>query len=96
MKTSAKLLCGLALVCALGLGWLTTASRAANPTSLSKTAPELSGGQWLNTTDHKPLTLAERKGKVTLVEFWTFACSNCQANLPSYARLYEKIQAAGR
>ncbi len=49
-------------------------------------APELTGGPWLNTADGKALQLASRRGKVTIVEFWTFACSNCLANLPVYAR----------
>jgi peptide-methionine (R)-S-oxide reductase len=54
-------------------------------------APELTGGAWLNTPDKKPITLASRRGKVTIVEFWTFGCSNCQANLPSYARWQKKF-----
>jgi peptide-methionine (R)-S-oxide reductase len=36
--------------------------------------------------------LASRQGKVTLVQFWTFGCSNCQANLPSYARLQKRFE----
>jgi thiol-disulfide isomerase/thioredoxin len=32
-------------------------------------------GEWLNSA---PLTLAQLKGKVVLVEFWAFACSNCR------------------
>jgi peptide methionine sulfoxide reductase msrA/msrB len=94
MKTLTKMLCGLALSCTLGLGWLTTSSRAANPSAMNKIAPELKGGQWLN-TGGKAITLEARKGKVTLVEYWTFACSNCQANLPSYARLYENFKGQG-
>jgi hypothetical protein len=43
-----------------------------NPYSLNLPAPELTGGPWINTEDEKPLTLASRKGKVTVVEFWTF------------------------
>ena len=35
-------------------------------------APELVGGPWLNTPKNEPITLASRKGKVTIVEFWTF------------------------
>lgn len=53
-------------------------------------APELVGTNWLNLGDKKPFTLAERKGKVTIVHFWTFACENCQHNLPAYERLLQK------
>ena len=58
-------------------------------------APELSGGTWINLGDRKPITLASRKGKVTILHFWTFACSNCHANLPAYERLYAKYRSSG-
>ena len=32
-------------------------------------APDVAGGPWINSA---PLTLAELRGRVTLVEFWTF------------------------
>ncbi len=64
----------------------TTLKTVAGKTSVAPLAPELVGSGWLNTSDNKPITLASRRGKVTIVEFWTFGCSNCQANLPSYAR----------
>ena len=34
--------------------------------------PELVGGPWINTTKGEPIKLADRKGKVTIVHFWTF------------------------
>jgi len=43
-------------------------------------APELSGGAWLNS---EPLKLGDLKGKVVLVEFWTFGCINCQHVIPA-------------
>ena len=92
MKTSRKLFWPLAAVAALGTVWMTTPGSAQNPATLSSVAPELSGGPWLNTPGDKPITLASRKGKVTIVEFWTFGCSNCQANLPSYARLQKQFE----
>jgi thiol-disulfide isomerase/thioredoxin len=40
-------------------------------------APELSGaGGWLN-TGGRPLRLAELRGKIVLLDFWTFCCVNC-------------------
>jgi hypothetical protein len=34
-----------------------------------KPAPDISGGPWLNT---KPLTISDLKGRVVVVEFWTY------------------------
>lgn len=58
-------------------------------------APELVQGAWLNTPGGKPLTLAARKGKVTIVQFWAVNCSNCRANLPSYARWAKDFKSRG-
>lgn len=44
------------------------AQKAFNQTS----APELVGTSWLNTPKNAPVTLASRKGKVTILHFWTF------------------------
>jgi len=79
---------------ALGLGalWLNLSARAdGNPVERNAPAPELSGGPWINTPDGKPISLAARRGKVTVVHFWTFACSNCRANLPTYARWHKQF-----
>jgi cytochrome c biogenesis protein CcdA/thiol-disulfide isomerase/thioredoxin len=46
-------------------------------------APGFVGNQrWFNTADGKPLTLAELRGKVVLVDFWTYTCINCIRTLP--------------
>lgn len=42
-------------------------------------APELAEGKWINSS---PLTLAGLKGRVVLVDFWTFGCYNCVNTLP--------------
>lgn len=59
----------------------------------NKTAPEFIGSEWLNT--EKPITMASRKGKVTVVHFWTFACINCKHNLPAIQHIYEKFKDRG-
>jgi DNA-binding beta-propeller fold protein YncE len=52
-------------------------------------APELTGGRgWLNTD--KPLTLAALKGKVVLLDFWTYGCINCIHIIPDLKRLEHK------
>ena len=43
-------------------------------------APELDGiSAWIN---GEPVTMASLRGKVVLVQFWTFGCINCQHVLP--------------
>lgn len=53
--------------------------------------PSLSGAvEWLNSP---PLTSESLRGKVVLVDFWTFDCINCKHTLPyvnSWAKKYEK------
>ena len=49
-------------------------------------APEFPEGmQWLNTD--KPLRLADLRGKVVLLDFWTYCCINCMHILPDLAKL---------
>jgi thiol-disulfide isomerase/thioredoxin len=44
-------------------------------------APDFTGGgAWINTA---PLTLEELRGRVVLVDFWTYGCYNCQNTLPA-------------
>jgi len=83
-------LAAFAATSALVLAQTPTAKKA-NPDQ----APLFVEGTWLNTKDGKPVTLESRKGKPTLVAFWTFACSNCQANIPAYERLLAKYRLKG-
>lgn len=48
--------------------------------SESAAAPELTAGDWINS---EPLTLKGLRGRVVLVDFWTFGCINCRNTLPS-------------
>jgi DNA-binding beta-propeller fold protein YncE/cytochrome oxidase Cu insertion factor (SCO1/SenC/PrrC family) len=49
-------------------------------------APELIGGtDWLNTD--KPITLADLKGRIVLLDFWTLCCINCIHTLPDLAAI---------
>lgn len=46
-------------------------------------APEFTGTQeWFNTPGGQPLSLAELRGQVVLVDFWTYTCINCIRTLP--------------
>ncbi|MDQ3712612.1 MAG: redoxin domain-containing protein [Acidobacteriota bacterium] len=52
-------------------------------------APELTGGKsWLNT--EKPLSIAGLKGKVIVLDFWTYGCINCIHIIPDLKKLEEK------
>jgi thiol-disulfide isomerase/thioredoxin len=52
-------------------------------------APELEGGRgWLNTD--APLSLTALRGKVVLLDFWTYGCVNCMHVIPDLKRLEEK------
>ncbi|WP_097236798.1 MULTISPECIES: NHL domain-containing thioredoxin family protein [unclassified Streptomyces] len=53
-------------------------------------APQLVGaGGWLN-TGGKELTLADFRGKITILDFWTFCCINCLHVLDELRELEEK------
>jgi len=58
-------------------------------------APNAAGigsGTWLNS---EPLDLAALRGKVVLVDFWTFGCYNCRNTLPTLKRLNAKYADKG-
>ncbi|MEV1043930.1 cytochrome c biogenesis protein DipZ [Streptomyces sp. NPDC049916] len=46
-------------------------------------APPLEGiDSWFNTPGDKPVDLKSLRGKVTLIDFWTYSCINCQRAVP--------------
>ncbi|MCK1794892.1 NHL domain-containing thioredoxin family protein [Streptomyces sp. XM4193] len=51
-------------------------------------APELQGRAWIN-TGGKELSLAELRGRVVLLDFWTFCCVNCLHVLDELRELEE-------
>src|SRR3989338_2578504 len=59
----------------------------------STKAPELEGiTGWINT---KLLTMEDLKGKVVLVDFWTYTCINCLRTLPYIKEWHEKYAKHG-
>lgn len=57
-------------------------------------APEFTGiMHWLNTDT--PLTMKDLRGKVVLVDFWTYSCINCIRTLPFVTGWYEKYKDQG-
>jgi DNA-binding beta-propeller fold protein YncE len=60
-----------------------------NPFPRRFKAPELDGGTgWLNTSGE--ITMKDLRGKVVLLDFWTFCCINCMHVLPDLAFLEKK------
>ncbi|MGE8678539.1 MAG: thioredoxin family protein [Achromobacter marplatensis] len=56
-------------------------------------APEFTGIEnWLNSP---PLTLASQRGKVVLVDFWTYTCINCIRTLPYVTSWHQKYKDQG-
>jgi thiol-disulfide isomerase/thioredoxin len=53
-------------------------------------APGFVGNQqWFNTPGERPLTLAGLRGRVVLVDFWTYSCINCIRTFP-YLKAWDR------
>ncbi|HEX9154072.1 MAG TPA: redoxin domain-containing protein [Nitrospira sp.] len=55
-------------------------------------APEISNETWLNSA---PLHVSDLKGKVVMVEFWTFGCYNCRNVEPYVKQWHQKYAGQG-
>ncbi len=56
-------------------------------------APNFAGiTKWFNSA---PLNIADLRGKVVLVDFWTYGCVNCVNTLPHVTALYAKYKDRG-
>ena len=55
-------------------------------------APELEPTDWVNS---QPFRLADVRGRVTLVEFWTYDCINCQRVIPTLIQWHQTYAARG-
>ena len=56
-------------------------------------APQLTGlTNWINS---KPLTLKQLRGKVVLIDFWTYSCINCLRTLPHVKAWYQTYHDKG-
>jgi cytochrome c biogenesis protein CcdA/thiol-disulfide isomerase/thioredoxin len=59
-------------------------------------APPLQGiGAWFNTPGDRPVSLASLRGRVVLLDFWTYSCVNCLRTLPHLEALNRAYRARG-
>jgi len=64
-----------------------------NAPAATATAPPFRGiDTWINS---RPLTLAKLRGKVVLVDFWTYSCINCLRTLPHLEAWDSRYRKAG-
>ena len=75
----------LALVSACSTTWPVGEWSLGDPTA--RPAPEISASAWINTT---PIPPASLRGKVALIEFWTFGCSSCRKVQPHIKEWYRE------
>ncbi len=77
------------LAACVALAGLLPAARAQVPAK----APDFTGiSHWINS---KPLTMQQLRGKVVLVDFWTYSCINCLRTLPHLKSWWAKYHDKG-
>jgi cytochrome c biogenesis protein CcdA/thiol-disulfide isomerase/thioredoxin len=68
-----------------GVGGGRLGAAASSPSLLGDygPAPDFRGiSHWLNTPGERPLDMQQLRGKVVLVDFWTYSCINCIRTFP--------------
>jgi thiol-disulfide isomerase/thioredoxin len=61
--------------------------------AIQNAAPNFAGiSKWFNSA---PLNMTDLRGKVVLVDFWTYGCVNCVNTLPHVTELYAKYRDRG-
>ena len=68
-------------------------AQATAPDATGRAAPEFQvASQWINSP---PLRLADLRGKVVLVDFWTYSCINCLRTIPYLNQWHERYKDRG-
>lgn len=59
-------------------------------------APEIQGTrEWFNTPGTRPLRMAELRGQVVLIDFWTYTCINCIRTQPWLNAMWDRYGGRG-
>jgi cytochrome c biogenesis protein CcdA/thiol-disulfide isomerase/thioredoxin len=96
VESSSKLRKELGAVTGNGGASLASCSSTTQTLEQCGPAPNFAGiTAWLNTPAGQPLSLAGLRGKVVLVDFWTYSCINCQRSLPHVESWYKNYKNYG-
>lgn len=94
LKTNLRLL-GLVAVAVIGvlLGqFIFGLMPQSAATGLNGPAPEVHSDTWINSG---PVSRTDMQGHVTIVEFWTFMCQNCQDAMAGLKKVYAQYKDKG-
>lgn len=97
LLTATASVLALGLICAASLGMTGELARDTGAetqvAAVQGAAPDFTGiGKWFNSA---PLKVGDLRGKVVLVNFWTYGCVNCVNALPHVVALNEKYKDRG-
>ncbi len=82
----------VAWAAASAIGSASGAAPAAAASAAPTPAPEIRSEVWIN---GDPPEAREWRGRVTIVEFWTFGCINCRRTVPAMKRLHADLGPKG-
>ena len=87
-------LLGFSLLLGVNFSFAHSNNKDSSPLPTLYPAPEFSGlANWINSKEIK--SMQELRGKVVLVDFWTYSCFNCVNTFPYVQGWHEKFAAEG-
>jgi cytochrome c biogenesis protein CcdA/thiol-disulfide isomerase/thioredoxin len=93
MSANPAMMSGVPAMMAANPAMMTAKRQAAAELPIEDDAPPLAGAtQWLNSA---PLTIEALRGKIVLVDFWTYSCINCLRELPYIRAWADKYRDRG-